>query len=394
MDGLKLRLHKNSSLISVYFANLILSLHFFLVLYIYSSYLGKFFDNAAIGFLFVAGSGANLFLFLAAASMMQYTRPIAYLLTAICIEGLSILGLAFSNEPVFIGIFFVVHQAVVPMILYSLDIYLESVNKNEKTTGKLRGLYLTLASAALVISPAIVGFILTNHTFTEVFIFSFIFLIPLFLISKIHISKINIPHPTRHSIMDSFCAAWKAKNVRIAITLHLFLQLFYGFMVIYLPLYLIEEIGFSWSSLGILFSIMLLPFVLFEIPAGWFADKTHKERETLALSFGIICISTSILVFPNSPSFGLWALLLFLTRTGASIAEVTIESFFFKQVTGRDTGTISIFRMMRPIGFILAPVIISISFYVIDLRAAFLVIGGIALIGTYVSSLIKPPSIY
>ena len=50
-------------------------------------------------------------------------------------------------------------------------------------------------------------------------------------------------------------------------------------------------------------------------------------------------------------------MVLFVSRIGASLVESASESYFFKHVKKEDAGLISLFRMVRPISYILVPLI-------------------------------------
>ena len=65
-------------------------------------------------------------------------------------------------------------------------------------------------------------------------------------------------------------------------------------MVIYTPIYLHEHIGLPWSDIGIIFTIMLLPFVLFEFPAGKLADGKWGEKEPPIIGIILIAVSTAL----------------------------------------------------------------------------------------------------
>ncbi len=382
MDGFLSPFKKNASLFSIYLANLFLSFHFFLLIYIHSSFLEEFVSQNIVSGLFIGGSIITILLFVFATRIIHSVGALWFLLGSVLLEWISIIALSEMANPLIVGVFFMLHMGFVPMILFSLFLYLESANKDERVTGELRGLYLTLSNITLVISPAIVGWILYKHQFREVFLISSLFLIPLILITWLRLSKITVSAPTHQSFRESWKKARENRNVFFSILLYACLQFFYGWVVIYLPLYLIQEIGFAWSELGILFSIMLLPFVLFELPAGYLADKKYGEKEMIAFGLGLISLTISFLAFPNHKIFSLWALLLFGTRVGAAISEITIESFFFKHVNGRDSGIISLFRMMRPVGYIVAPIVATITFYLVPIRDSFFILGAILLISS------------
>ena len=58
-------------------------------------------------------------------------------------------------------------------------------------------------------------------------------------------------------------------------------RLTYAWMVIYTPLHMLD-LGFTWEEIGQIFTIMLIPFVLVEYPAGWLADKYIGETEMMS----------------------------------------------------------------------------------------------------------------
>ncbi len=108
-------------------------------------------------------------------------------------------------------------------------------------------------------------------------------------------------------------------------------------------------------------SIALLPFVLFEIPVGKLADNWCGEKEFMTL--GLFILGTTLLIMPflKIPNLIAWAVLLFISRVGASFIEISSESYFFKQVGTRDLGLVSIFRMTWPLAFIIGPLLAILS---------------------------------
>ena len=75
--------------------------------------------------------------------------------------------------------------------------------------------------------------------------------------------------------------------------------------------------------------------------------------------------------------------LLVLTRTGAALSEAMIEGHFFRRVTERDANTVSVFRMMRPGGALIAPIIGSLLLVFGSYSIMFVVMGlAIAVFGT------------
>ncbi len=171
----------------------------------------------------------------------------------------------------------------------------------------------------------------------------------------------------------------------MAITMiNFILQFFFATMVVYTPIYLFKHLGFSWDQLGAIFTIMLVPFVLFGIPTGILIDKYNvKKRTLLYAGFIIMSLSTITMTFLDSHSIALWALVLFVTRVGASIIETTAEVYFFTHVTEEDAYLLGVFRDMTPVSFIMAPLIATLVFIYLPFNFLFLILGVFTLSGLY-----------
>jgi cyanate permease len=136
-------------------------------------------------------------------------------------------------------------------------------------------------------TPFIAGLILTKPDYWKIYLIAATFLIPFLaiLISYFKTFK-DEPYPVV-TIKDAALKFYRDKNIFDVFIDHFLLHLFYGWMVIYMPIYLKDHIGFSWSEIGLMFSIMLLPFILFQIPIGRLEDKYHDEKQVLILGFKI-----------------------------------------------------------------------------------------------------------
>jgi MFS family permease len=373
-------------LLAVFLSNFLLSFHFFLIIYINSSFLDQFFSPTTLSFLFIAGALANLILLLNGPRLIKKIGNYKLTLLFVLIEFLAVLGLALVKSPLFVGILFIAHQAVILMILFDLDVFLEDYSPfDESQTGSIRGLYLTIANITQVIAPAVAGLILTNGDFWRVYLVSAFFLIPLFLTVKKGL-KIKMAEPEGIKVRESFRAMLKNKDLHTVFMVQLILQFFYAWMIIYLPIHLFQNIGFSWTQIGLIFTIMLLPFVLFEIPLGRLADKKIGEKEIMILGFFIASISSAFIPFVKEPVFIVWALLLFATRIGASFIEISSESYFFKHVNASDSNAISIFRITRPIAFIITPAVAAGTLFILSLfdvayGFSFLILSAVTLYG-------------
>ncbi|MFC1733498.1 MFS transporter [candidate division KSB1 bacterium] len=299
----------------------------------------------------------------------------------IALELASFWTLAFVGNVAITTIAFLGYLLIYPLILISFDIFLEGIIKNENTTGSVRGTFLTITNSALIIAPLTAGFLLNGDGFRHMYLIAGAFLIPLFVIISWYFKGFSNPEYEQIKYRETIKEFKQEKNLRNIFISHFTLRLFFSFMVIYTPLYLHNTIGFTFSEIGTLFAIMLLPFALFEIPLGKIADRWIGEKEILITGLLITGLSTIAISFVVTSSFVFWAALLFTTRVGASAIEIMTESYFFKHVDGDDAHTISLFRMLRPLGYIVGPVLGAIVLSFMNIQFVFIVPGLIVLLG-------------
>jgi MFS family permease len=155
-------------------------------------------------------------------------------------------------------------------------------------------------------------------------------------------------------------------------------------MVIYTPIYLIKYIGLGWDQLGLILTVMLIPFIIFGLLVGILVDKfkVHKTH-LLYIGFFIISLSTCLITFTTTKSMVIWASILFLTRVGASIIETTSEIYFFTHAREEDSHLLGFFRDMSPVAYIIAPLLGTIIFFFVPFKYLFLILGFILLLGLY-----------
>jgi len=377
----KIRDHKLVS--TIYVAGLLLSFHYAFVIYVNSNFLEKFISERSLGILYAIGALINMLAFLYMAQILEKVRNYRLMLYLTVLEISTLVGLATLTNPYLIMVLFVVHHAINAVIFFGLDIFLER-SSNDGETGGIRGVFLTIMNVTFVLSPLAVGLILgKGENFSLIYLISAAFLIPFFFL--IYRNFRNLPHKPYIAI-DAWATLktfWSSKKLWNIFTLNLILQFFYTWMTIYTPLYLHDVVGFNWKEIGIIFSVMLLPFVIFEIPLGRIADTKLGEKEILSTGLFVMAVTTIALTFLEAQNMALWALILFLTRTGASAVEIMVESYFFKQINGDDTNLISFFRNARPIAYIIGPLAAGLALILVDNQSQYLffILGIITLIG-------------
>lgn len=368
----------------IYLVNFFLSIHYAAVLYINSSNLLKYFSSNIVSLLFVLGAIGNILLFIWAPRILNKIGNQLLIFTFIVLEIFAVFGLAFFHSPLIVALVFLLHSSVVMMIYYCLDLFLEDVSE-DKNTGEIRGINLTVVNVAIVAAPLLVAFLTPDGNFTLLYYASALLLVPSLFVVLFSFQKFETSISRFKRSFFEFKLWLRSKNIRRVTNARFILEVFYTIMVIYTPIYLYTFIGFSWGQIGIIFAVMLLPFVLFELPAGELADHWCGEKEIMTVGFFIMGMSLLVMPFLSKDIFA-WMIVLFISRIGASFVEITSESFFFKHVWKSDTGLISIFRLTRPVSVILGSIVGALCLLFLPFKALFLVLAILVFFGTQQSA--------
>lgn len=296
-------------------------------------------------------------------------------------EASILFALSINPNPLLAIILVALACATSPLIAYQLDLLLEASVEDERETGRIRTKFLTAGNIALVLAPLGIGFILgTTDHYGRVFFFASLTLIPFILL----IALSRFPRaivPSLSNIGDACLCIFNDKDLRAIALCNITLQFFYHLAPLYVPLYLHSVLGIPWSTLGWMFAVMLIPFVLLEYPAGYLADTRFGDKLFMFVGFvitGLAFVATGFVT--GSTSIAIILTLLVLSRVGAALVEAMTEGHFFRRVSERDTNTVTIFRMMRPAGALLAPIVGSLLLSVLSYKGFFIVTGFIILV--------------
>jgi len=316
--------------------------------YIQSSFLEQFVSVQMVGvYTGIATFTALIVIFLFSHIIKKYSNYwVTFWLLLILI--ISSVALGYLRGPWFILLFFVANYLSWNLISITVDVFLSNIS-DTKRAGRIRTTFLTITNVAWLISPFLMGIIAEGERYSLVYLSTVVFLVPalvIFLLSWKNLrdhTKYNSRH--FHELLAVF---HNNKNLAKIFKVAFILRLFYYMMVVYIPLYLHRYIGFDWATIGVIFTIMLIPFVIFEIPAGQLADKYLGEKEILVMGLMIMMVSTGAIFFIKSDSFVVWSSILFMTRVGASLVDAMQDVYFFKLVHKHDMDLINLFRDIRP----------------------------------------------
>lgn len=375
--------------VPIYVVTFVLSLHMGTILFINSSQLARFFPVEIVSLLFIIGAFGNFIFFLFVPQLIEQVgkRILLVFFLSLALTAALILGFAESALVAFIA--FTLYSSVLFIIYYCLDIFLEEVSLDSRT-GEIRGSYYTFYNLGIALGPLLLYLSSSSDDLSRVYATASLLLLPAILL-VIFFFKSDRPkwhglHPQHMSLPLRLW--WQTLNVRRVTIVRVILEFFYALMVIYTPLYLHNVIGFNWVELGLIFAVMLLPFILFQWPAGELADRYWGEKELMSL--GLFIAGSSLIIMPLlDKSFIAWILILFLSRIGASIIEVMTESFFFKQITAQDTRLISIFRLSRPGSIIAGALVGIISLSLFSFDKIFYILAFVVFLGLTQSLALK-----
>jgi MFS family permease len=368
---------RTKKLNKIYILSFLFTLHMSISAYVNSTFLSNIISEKYVGIIFTASAVMTLFLLSESAQLLKYFGNKTTSLWFVLFNMLSLVGLINYTEAWIVILSFIVFSTTNSLVLLSLDIFIEHFS-DEKSLGKTRALYLTIISLAWMISPLITSNLITREEGGYIAVYKIAFGIVLFMAIGLVFSVKHFQDKTyeKTAFLKTYQFLKKNKHV-LAITM-------LNFLLLYTPIYLLNHVGLGWSDIGVIFTIMLMPFVLFSLPLGFIIDKYHIRKSTLiAVGFSILIISTFFVSFITTTSVCIWAIVLFTTRTGATIIETSSEIYFFAHVKEEDAHLLSTFRDMVPVSLVIAPVIATSFFLLFPFKYIFAFLAVIMLTGFY-----------
>lgn len=376
----------------VFLIGFLFAFHLAITAYINSSFISTFLAEEKIGLIYALASASAIWALLFIPKMLRALGGYKFLLIIAILNLLSLFFLSIINNILGIIVLFIFYFTLNNLIIFTLDELLQIFSQNS-IVGRVRGLYLTIINSAWVLAQIFSGKVLSDLPFSFFYLMaSGIMLLFLFIVI---INFKNTPDPNydKMPVIKSIRKFFKNKTLARSYKINFLLQFFYSWMVIYTPLYLFAHLGFTWKEISVIFTIMLLPFVLIQFPLGQYSDKVG-ERKIMMIGFFLISLTTMSLFFITKHSIWIWAIALFGTRLGAATVEVMSDAYFFKHITKENDEFIGVYRNTGPMAYILAPLIASGLFLIIpDFNFIFLILGALMLSGVYTASTIRKDDI-
>lgn len=376
-------------LLIIYFLGLILAISVALPAYVQSNFLKQFVSLGAVSLFFVIANAITVIAILFYPRLIKKISNYMTTKLTLVVYFIALISLSFTHTPLIALLGIILFSVTSNLIWINIDVVLESFSSNTRT-GRIRTTNLTFANIGWILAPNLSGYLVNLGGYTLTFMISAVVIVLFFIVflKQGKNLKDKITHP-KGNIKKAIITTWSNKNLRGVFFASLLLSVFYSSAVVYIPVYLHEMLGIGWRNLGVMFSIMLLPFVLIEIPAGVLADKYIGEKEMMTTGMIILIASLFLFWYISIPALWLWTLVLFFSRIGAALVESTKEAYFFKIVDVEDIGLINFFRTANPLGYIIGPglAILILSFF--PLPYIFLLLGVIMISGIGFIAMIK-----
>ncbi len=371
----------------VYLIAVVFNFQALLIGYSAPTFIEQFVKPSTVGILYALGASGSILVFLVIPHLLRVWGNVtmSILLMAASLATLSVFSAGFS--PVITIAALLIFLVINPLLYLNIDVFSETlIGKNEAGTGHKRGLALALMSCAALLAPLSIS-LLAGESDNLLPIFWLAQIVGLLFIVIIIAVFRNFYDPAYSivKVRTLLKTAWTQYDLRIVLSTHFLLQIFFTWTVVFIPLYLVSEVGLSWAAVGTIIAAGLFAYVIFEYPVGILADDYIGEKEMMAFGFLILALTMAGVTAVGAATTGVFMALMFASRFGASMVEVTTESYFFKKVGGSDAAIISLFRLMRPLGSVLGALLGSASLLIMPFHLAFLVLAAVMCVGIFLT---------
>lgn len=357
----------------VSFISLLMGFAQSLVIYVLSSYFKEISGTENVGFFYFFSYAIGLFLLLNLHKFIKKFGKSGTFDLSVVLKLVAIAFILIAPEGYWTIVFLVLYLISGAIEWASLDVILESFSV-DNMSGRIRGKYLTFMNAGYILGPFLSAIIVEKFGFTGVFLVLFVINSFIMTVSLSKLGHVNHEAKETLRVREIFEKVKKRKNILRIYYISFALEFFYALLVIYTPIYL-RDLGMSLGETGLVLSVMLVPFVLVQYPAGLIADKRLGEKEMIIASLCIMAASTAFIYFINSTSVFLWSLVLLFTRIGAAMLEVLRDSYFYKRIDADDVDLNNFFRTALPAGYIFSTFISTGLLFVFSVKLIFILVA-------------------
>jgi MFS family permease len=149
-----------------------------------------------------------------------------------------------------------------------------------------------------------------------------------------------------------------------------------GVVWTWVPLYV--TLGFGVEFVGVLLMLFVLPFILFEVPAGVLADRLGKVRVFVC---GLLVAGVFLFVFGSSGDASVLLASAFLATTGLAFARPAIDGFLTDISASKERGGIvGVWNVAEDAGYVLGPVVGGLLAEVFSISLVFAFTGVLLIV--------------
>jgi MFS family permease len=274
---------------------------------------------------------------------------------------------------------------VVPVRAYVMDI------APKGKTSEYFGVFEALTCVGFAVGPVIAGLLIANRLdimVNSVGIFYFAMCLIAFTIlltlketvkeERLTVSIKKLVTKDR-LVVREFLEFEELGVAGVAILVSTFIIVFIDGLVWTLePLY--TTLGMSTSMVGLILSMFVLPFILFEFPAGWIADRFGKVRVFIA---GLVAAGTFLILFGSVRDPKMLVVYAFFATTGLAFARPALDGFLTDISAKKERGGIvGVWNVAEDAAYVASPVIGGFIAEAYGIGATFMLIGGLLVLAT------------
>jgi len=365
----------------VYGTAFLLGLSGALVMYTASTFFSEAWKTDNVGFVYIALHVLNLiglFSLSRVIGAFGKTATLFFLFLGAIVSLVFLIVLGVSPVGSVFLVFFLAHLV---LLWATLDSILESFSTNSES-GRIRGLYLMSMNGGLLLGPLLSTALIELYGYSGLYTTTLVFFSLLFIVSLLALYGVDQRPKTKISLAKTFEAVKKRSDIAYIYSISFTLFFFYAILILFTPIYLLK-LGMPWQEIGLLLSLVLIPFILIQYPAGRLADKRLGEKEMIIVALTIMALALSFMPNISTSSFLLWLVVLLVGRVGAALLEVLGDSYFYKRIDGEDVSLINFFRTARPLAYISAALLSTIMLFFLPLSSVFWLPFAVAVMALY-----------
>ncbi|MBP9766023.1 MAG: MFS transporter [Candidatus Pacebacteria bacterium] len=382
--------YKKKLLTIVYVATTFYAMHNFIIYFVFSNYLSQYFSKFELSLVYTLAAFTSVLISNFFGDLLKKFTNYKTLMFVLITQTIITLTLVFSSSInlYFLAAFSIMHIIFSTLIWVSINVFVGEFSDHENI-GSIRGTVLTLYNLQAIIAPFVAAQFFEIIGYPGIFILSTVSLLPLIYLTKKFFSHVKEPKYKHVDLFSSFRLVWKNKDIRGVVASSFALNSFYATINIYLVLYLTKTLGIpTLLYIGIITPISVIPFILIPYKLGKYSDEIFGEKK--AMIFGILLMSLTLLsiaIFKiTTTNIMIWAMILFIARLGATIAETENYAYFYKKIDARNAGLVALFQNMVNIGFLFISLLGAILIGLLDMKIyyLFLITGIIGIISIFI----------